>query len=102
MAVESSRILDLLADAVSSYRREGEQGIAWTFHHAMTADERLAFDVFLVRMGDELAWQAGTTESRFRERVRRMAVLADTGQLTREPLTVDFENPGRTDRGRRI
>ena len=72
MTVESGRILDLLADAVSGYKREGESGSAWTFFH-MSADERLAFDLFLVRMGDELAYQAGTTESRFRERVRRMA-----------------------------
>ena len=34
--------------------------------------------LFLVRMGDELAYEPGTTEHRFRERVRRMAVLAET------------------------
>lgn len=73
MKVESSRILDLLADAVQGYKQDGEQHIAWVFHHCMTADERLAFDLFLVKMKDPLAWEAGTPERRFYTRVKRMA-----------------------------
>jgi hypothetical protein len=69
--VTTGRILDLLADACSRYRLEGSRGVSWTFD-SMTPRERLAFDLFLVKMGDELAYQAGTTEFRFRERVRRM------------------------------
>lgn len=70
--VSSSRILDLLAEGVSRYQQEGRQGVDWTLLH-MTTAERVAFDLFLVRMNDELAWEAGTVEHRFHERVRRMA-----------------------------
>jgi len=73
MQVTASRILDCLADACQRAKNDGlDSAIAWTWHRVMTADERLAFDLFLVKMGDELAWQAGSPESRFRERVRRM------------------------------
>jgi len=73
MQVSTSRILDCLADACQRTKLEGlDAAIAWTWHHCMSADEHLAFDLFLVRMKDELAWQAGSPESRFRERVRRM------------------------------
>ena len=81
MAIESGRILDLLAQGVREYRRDG--GTAWTFHHVMTSEDRLGFDLFLVRMKDDLAYQPGSTESRFAERVRRMATLAETGELIR-------------------
>jgi hypothetical protein len=68
----TAQILNRLTAAVARYMHEGNRGIDWEFD-AMSADERLAFDLFLVRMGDELAYQAGTTEYRFRTRVRRMA-----------------------------
>ena len=71
-AVSSSRILDLLADAVKRYRHEGERGTDWTMLN-MSSDERVAFDLFLVRMGDALAWEPGTFEHRFRTRVKAMA-----------------------------
>jgi len=77
MPVTSSRILDLLAHACQSTKVYGlDSAISWTWHRMMNADERLAFDLFLVKMGDELAWQAGSPESRFRERVRRMVLGA--------------------------
>ena len=66
--VTTGRILDLLADAVQRYKMEGHRG---TFR-SMTAEERRAFDAFLVMTGDPLAWRAGTTESRFRARVQAM------------------------------
>ena len=65
--------LDLLADAVSRYKREGRRGIDWTFMHMADAD-RLKFDGFLVQTKDPLAWQAGTVESRFKARVLAMAL----------------------------
>ncbi len=63
--VSNARILDLLAQAVKG-------DVHWVFHRGMSAAERSAFDFFLVRMKDPLAWQAGTTESRFLARVARM------------------------------
>lgn len=69
---DTSRILDLLADASQRYKQEGPRGADWTWFQGMTAEERLAFDLFLVKMGDPLAYQAGTPESRFRARVGRM------------------------------
>lgn len=70
--VTEGRILDLIADACTRYKQEGQRGIDWTFHMSMSAREKLAFDIFLVRTGDELAWEAGTVEHRFTTRVRRM------------------------------
>lgn len=67
-SVTEARILDLLADAV----QRGDW--AWTWHHGMTDAERLAFDLFLVRTGDPLAFEAGTPESRFRRRVEKMMI----------------------------
>jgi hypothetical protein len=70
--ITESRILDLLADACARYRLEGSRGIDWTLFQVMNAAERLAFDVFLVRTKDPLAYEAGTVEYRFRTRVMRM------------------------------
>ena len=77
MQVTTSRILDCLADACQRAKNDGlDSAIAWVWHRCMSADERLAFDLFLVKMKDELAWQAGSPESRFRERVRRMVIAS--------------------------
>ena len=73
--VTTGRILDLLAEAVKRVKAGDADGASWTWHRSMTAEEHLAFDLFLVKMRDELAWVAGAPESRFRERVRRMAEL---------------------------
>ena len=78
--VTESRILDLLTTAVHATLRGAEDGASWTFMH-MTLAERLAFDLFLVRVKDPLAYEAGTTERRFKTRVARMAHLARTGEL---------------------
>ena len=75
--VTTSRILDCLADAVTRYKVEGARGAQWTWFQGMTADEHLAFDLFLVRMGDELAYQAGSPESRWLTRVARMAGMPE-------------------------
>ena len=73
MPTTTGRILDLLADAVTRAKLDGlDSAVSWTWFQCMSRDEHLAFDLFLVRMGDELAWQPGSPESRFRERVRRM------------------------------
>lgn len=71
LQVTEGRILDLLAEGCTRFKAEGGRGIAWTFMH-MTRQERVAFDLFLVRTKDALAYQAGTVESRFTTRVRRM------------------------------
>jgi len=68
--------LDFLTHAVKRAKSEGlDSAVSWTYHWVMSADDKLKFDGFLVRMDDPLAYQAGTPESRFRERVRRMAEL---------------------------
>ena len=73
LKADNGRALDLLAQACQRAKIAGvESAVSWTYHFCMTAQDRLDFDCFLVRMNDELAYQAGTTESRFRERVRRM------------------------------
>lgn len=70
---DNGRALDLLAQACAQVKVYGfERGWSWTYFHGMTAQDKLDFDCFLVRMGDELAYEPGTPESRFRERVRRM------------------------------
>jgi len=72
-SVTEGRILDLLAHAAHMARDQGlDAAVGWVWSRMMTPRERLAFDLFLVRVGDELAWKAGSPESRFRERVRRM------------------------------
>jgi len=67
------KMLDIVTEAVQRYKLEGRRGIDWTFDH-MSTEERLAFDLWLVKMEDPLAWQAGTTEHRFRARVLAMAL----------------------------
>jgi len=72
MSVSTSRIMDLLTEAASRMKREGTRGVEWVFDH-MSSDEKLAFDLFLVRMKSPLAYQAGTVEYRFKEETRRLA-----------------------------
>ena len=71
--VTSSTILDRITEAVLRTKRGDSGGASWVWFHGMSDAEHLAFDLFLVRTKDELAWQAGTPFSRFQERVRRMA-----------------------------
>ena len=67
--------LDFLAEAANRCLRGDSAGASWVWHHVMSDAQRLDFDFFLVRMADELAFQPGTPESRFKERVRRMVTL---------------------------
>lgn len=67
------KMLDILTAAVNRYKVYGRRGIEQEFD-AMTADERLCFDLWLVKVEDQLAQFAGTTESRFRARVLAMAL----------------------------
>lgn len=69
--VTTARILDLIAEACERVSGGDASGDRWVFTR-MTAHERVAFDLFLVRTGDELAYRAGSVESRFFARVRRM------------------------------
>lgn len=86
---QPGKILDFLTDAVHRYIREGEQGIAWTFHQCMTGEDHVRFDLWLVKMKDPLAWEPGTPESRFRRRAKAMAeaYLEWTGRSDRNLAT---------------
>lgn len=84
--VTESRILDLLAAAVQDERNGMRRGEPHVYNwrrvfFLMTTLERVAFDLFLVRTKDQLAYEPGTVENRFRERVQRMAKLAEFGTL---------------------
>lgn len=79
----NSEVLDALADCVARIVREPERHAEliaidyfWAYQRI-----RVGFDYFLVRMDDELAYQAGSPQSRWVERVTRMAHLARTGEL---------------------
>lgn len=74
-ATTEGRILDLLAQAVQRELAGDAGGASWVWHRSMSPQEHLAFDLFLVRTRDPLAYVAGTAESRFRARVQRMAQL---------------------------
>ena len=74
--------LDHLAAAVRHCEVYGETAAADYFHNRMDDAARLKFDGFLVRMNDELAYEAGTCERRFKTRVIRMLRLKQTGQLS--------------------
>jgi hypothetical protein len=76
MSVTSGRIMDLLAEACMRARIEPIDDACTRVFRCMTDAERLAFDFFLVRTGDPLAYEPGTTEHRFRTRVRRMIEAA--------------------------
>lgn len=78
--VSASTILDRLAEACKRFKMEGARGVDWTWDH-MSSAERLAFDLFLVKMKDQLAYEPGTPEHRFRTRVQRMVKLSETGKL---------------------
>jgi len=67
-----SEILNRMVFAARRFKLEGERGIAWEFMQ-MSDREKLAFDLFLVRTRDPLAYEAGTVEYRFWTRVKRMA-----------------------------
>lgn len=68
----NAEILDWLALTVKRVRVYG-LGEAKRAFLAERDYMRVGFDLFLVRMKDPLAWQAGTPESRFEQRVERMA-----------------------------
>lgn len=72
--VTEAQLIDHLVKAAKTELR-GENGITWEYFHVMTQEEKLAFDLFLVRTKDELAYQPGTPESRFRIKVQRMVEL---------------------------
>lgn len=44
--------------------------VNWVYFHVMTADDRQAFDQWLVERNHPLAYQASTNEYRFKEIVR--------------------------------
>ena len=66
--------MDLITEAVQLHLGLHVDGISQVFAR-MDSRERLAFDLFLVRMDHAQAYQAGTTEERFRNVVLRHADL---------------------------
>ncbi len=67
--------LDNITAAVHAVLKSGSDD-AWKVVWSRMSDlEKLRFDGFLVHMNDELAWQAGPPEDRFRTRVLRMVEL---------------------------
>lgn len=65
-------ILDFITEAVHRELRGERDGWSWVFFHEMSANDHLRFDLWLVKMGDPLASEAGTPENRFRRRVMAM------------------------------
>lgn len=77
-----SRILDLLSQAVQAARDAGpspadRRDAALEVFAELSIREKVGFDFFLVRMGDELAEVSGPVEDRWVERVLRMAAAFD-------------------------
>lgn len=67
-----AEILDLLADTVKHVKLYGASE-ARNVYARLPNSLRMAFDLFLVRTKDPLAYEAGTGEHRFCTRVERMA-----------------------------
>jgi hypothetical protein len=82
--------IDLLTEACQRFKREGRRGIDWVFDH-MSSRERLAFDLWLVEVGDQLAWEPGTTEYRFHARVLAMVLAMVRNTLEAEALAAAQE-----------
>lgn len=80
----TSDVLDHLAAAVSRVNVYGRHEARSYFALCMGDTDRLAFDLFLVRMNDPLAFEAGTCEQRFETRVLSMAELERQRQQERE------------------
>jgi len=95
-ATTEGQILDFLAEAVHRHLGGDATGWAWVWHRSMSARDRLAFDLFLVRTHDPLAHEAGTAEGRFRTRVLRMAELErhrKAGTVPRNPCHRPTKRP---------
>jgi len=74
--------LDHISAAIARAKVYGRSEIGSYHARCMSAADRLAFDLFLVKSRDPLAWQAGSPESRFIERCNRMMDLAEGKGLT--------------------
>lgn len=88
-------MLDALSDAVARARQNGGVYDSWTWNHAMTWQDHVTWDLWLVRVGDPLAWEPGTPESRFRRRVESM--VADWEERNRRP-----GDPGESQKGENV
>jgi hypothetical protein len=71
-AYTESDILDRIASSCASVKVYGIAEASNIWCRQMSATERRAFDLFLVRTGDPLAYEAGTGESRFVRRITSM------------------------------
>ncbi len=75
-------VLDIVVDAVHALRHQGDAGIVGVFA-LMNERERVAFDLWLARLGDPLAAESGSTWARFRARVLSMATNEPAVQIMR-------------------
>ena len=80
-AVTEGMILDHLAAAIARAKVYGRTDIRSYFCLHLSSEVRVAFDLFLVRTKDPLAFEAGSCEQRFFTRVSRMLDLTETGLL---------------------
>ena len=65
-------MLDCVTEAAGRVNRGDAGGIDWVWHHVMSERDRVAFDLWLVKMGDSLAFEAGSPRSRFQRCVTRL------------------------------
>ena len=75
MTVSTSTIIDHITIAIGRVKTYG-QSEAVNYFLSMPQEDRLAFDLFLVKMQDPLAYEPGSPQWRFSERVRRMVELS--------------------------
>jgi len=68
-------IIGFMAQAARRVLNGDSRGIEWVFFQCMDETARVAFDLFLVRTKDPLAYEAGTVEYRFKAKVQRIVDL---------------------------
>ena len=59
--------------AVTMFRADGQSGIDWVYNNVLSADDKRAFDAYLVGSRHPLAYEPGTNWQRFNAFVREEA-----------------------------
>lgn len=65
-------MLDYVTQAASRTLKGDSQGISWVWHHMMSSDDHVKFDLWLVKTEHPLMYEPGTPESRFQRLVGEM------------------------------
>jgi len=68
-----SDLENLRRDMRSAVKTYGERELSWAFFHVMTPQSREEFDAALVEAEHPLAYEAGTTWSRFQRFINETA-----------------------------